>query len=68
MEQIVNGSRVVGLLHSIKLHLARTGLSASRFGLEAVGDPRLVHDMRKGRQLRPATARRVIAYMEGTRA
>ena len=56
------------LLLSIRDYLARTGLSATRFGQEAVGDPRLVHDMRRGRQLRPATARRVVAFMAGDRA
>lgn len=51
------------LLHSIRDFCARTGMSPSRFGREAVADARLVHDMRKGRQLRPATARRVREYM-----
>ena len=64
MERIVNRRRFVELLHSIKEYCAQTGISPSRFGREAVGDARLVHDMRKGRQLRSATARRVRDYMQ----
>lgn len=36
----------------------------TRFGRDSVRDPRLVFDMRNGRQLRPATARRLNAYLD----
>lgn len=55
------------LLPRIERHLRRTGLSASTFGREAVGDPRLVADLRCGRYLRPWLARRVEAHLAAAR-
>lgn len=52
------------LLRQVERCLREGGISAARFGREAVGDPRLVFDMRRGRELRPATAQRVRAYAE----
>ncbi len=51
------------LLHAIEKHIERTGVSASRIGRDAVGDPRLVPDLRKGRELRPKTLAKVRAYL-----
>lgn len=42
----------MNLLHAIERHLATSGISARRFGIEVAGDPRLVTDMRRGRELR----------------
>ncbi|MBV7256342.1 hypothetical protein KCG44_06025 [Pacificimonas sp. WHA3] len=39
--------------------------SATRLGREAVGDPRLVFDMRRGRQLRPETEEKIMNYLAG---
>jgi hypothetical protein len=55
----------VNLLHAIELHIARTGITPSRLGREAIGDPRLVRDLRNGRELRPPTMARVRAYLRG---
>ena len=44
--------------------LQRTGMAPARFGRNAVRDPRLVFDLRRGRQLRPATERRIRTYLE----
>ena len=52
------------LLHMVKQHLKATGTSATRFGREAVGDPRLVYDLDHGRECRPTTAARVLAHIE----
>lgn len=52
------------LLRQIERCLRDSGISAARFGREAVGDPRLVFDMRRGRELRPATAERVRTYVD----
>lgn len=35
-------------LAEIEAHLSQTRTSATRFGREAVRDPRFVHDLRKG--------------------
>ena len=41
----------------IEKHLRATGLPPTRFGREAVGDPRIVGDLRNGREPGPAIAR-----------
>ena len=41
----------------------RTGMPATRFGTQAVRDPRLVHDLRKGRQPGEHMSRRVEHFM-----
>ncbi|GGE91664.1 MULTISPECIES: hypothetical protein [Sphingomonas] len=51
------------LLSTIERHLRRTGLPPTRFGREAVGDPRFVTDLRRGREPRPRTIARVVAYL-----
>lgn len=51
------------LLGSIERYLKKTGVPPSRFGREAVGDPRLVHDLRLGREPRPAMIARVSAFI-----
>ena len=57
----------MNLLHAIERHLATTGVSARKFGMEVAGDPRLVTDMRNGREVRPAMEARVRAAI-GRRA
>jgi hypothetical protein len=38
-------------------------VAETRFGREAVNDPRLIYDLMNGRELRPATLVRVAAYI-----
>ena len=52
------------LLHAIERHLRQTGIKPARFGREAVGDPRFVFDLRRGREPRAAVARRALALIE----
>lgn len=47
----------------IKAFLHRTGMPETRFGRLAVGDPRLVSDLRRGRRLRPETEARLRAFI-----
>lgn len=42
---------------------AKYGIPQSQFGREAIGDPRLVGDLRNGRVLRPATMERMRQYI-----
>ena len=51
------------LLRAIELYLERTGTTPTRFGREVMGDPRIVHDLRRGRQLRETTAARLRAFL-----
>jgi hypothetical protein len=50
-------------LHRIEQFLRRTGMPATRFGAEAARDPRLVHDLRRGREPGARMTRRVEHFM-----
>lgn len=66
------GSRVVQtrgvlkvyLLREVEKYLRRREVAPTRFGRDAVGDPRFVFDLRNGREPRPRTIQRVRAYLE----
>ena len=51
------------LLMHVEKYLRRTGMPPTRFGREAVCDPRLVDDLRRGRTVGERLAARVIAYI-----
>jgi hypothetical protein len=55
----------VYLLREVEKFLRQNDTPPTRFGREAVGDPRFVFDLRKGRDPRPGTIARVRAYLEG---
>ena len=58
------------LLRAIEIHLRDFGVAPTSFGRAALGDPRLVRDLRAGRSPRPKTEARLRAYLrerEGTR-
>ena len=57
----------MGLLEQIEAHLERTRVAPSTFGRLAAGDPRLVADLRAGRQLREATRSRIMHYLRENR-
>ena len=52
------------LLRQIERYIRQNGMPPSRFGREVVGDPRFVHDLRLGREPRPKTAARVVAWLK----
>lgn len=52
------------LLRRVECYLRRNRVSPTRFGREALRDPRFVLDLREGRRPRAATVRRVLAYLE----
>ena len=54
------------LLREVEKFLRQNGTPPTRFGREAVGDPRFVFDLRNGRDPRPGTVERVRAYLEAT--
>lgn len=43
--------------------MRRTGVSSTRFGRDVAGDPRLVFDLRRGRQVRDDLTARARAWM-----
>lgn len=56
----------VYLLREVEKFLRHSDVSPTRFGREALGDPRFVYDLRNGRDPRPGTVARVIAYLQAT--
>jgi hypothetical protein len=51
------------LLSTIERYLRNSGVAPTRFGREAVNDPRFVLDLRNGREPRASTVARVITYI-----
>ena len=52
------------LQKTVEAYLKASGTPPTRFGRDAVRDPRLVHDMRMGREIGPRVAKRIIAFIE----
>jgi hypothetical protein len=52
------------LLELVERHMRLKRMSPTRFGMEALGDPQFVFQLRDGREPRIRTVRRVIAYIE----
>lgn len=52
------------LLQTIERHIRATGVPPTRFGRDAVGDPRLIGDLRNGREARPRTAARILEFID----
>jgi hypothetical protein len=59
----------VHLLRRIEIYLRRSGIAPARFGREAARDPRLVFDLRRGREPRASLRRRLETFLDlGERA
>lgn len=58
----------MNLLRRIELYLKQTGTAPARFGRDAVGDPSLMRDLRNGRELRPRTTERLVAFLDAREA
>lgn len=52
------------LLQRIERYMRSKRMSPTRFGREAVADPNLVGQLKDGRELRAATVRRIVDYLE----
>ena len=55
------------LLRQIERYLRESGIPATRFGREAVRDPRLVFDLRRGREPGARIASRIDAFIQARR-
>ena len=51
------------VLRKIEQFLRERNMPPATFGRRAINDPRLVFDLRRGRELRPDTAARIEAYL-----
>ena len=58
------GVRIM-LLAVVELYMQARRMSPTRFGMEAMGDPQFVFQLRLGRRPRAATEKRVFAYISG---
>lgn len=56
------------LIWKIERFLARTGMPVTRFGRLAASDPRLVGDLRNGREPRAALSKRLEHFMNNYRS
>jgi hypothetical protein len=54
----------MSLLHAIEICLRVSKIPPSRFGRDCVRDPRLVHDLRRGRQPGRRVEQRVRTHIE----
>lgn len=52
------------LMRRIERFLERADMAPTRFGREAVGDPRLISDLKNGRELRDATIARIQSWLD----
>ena len=52
------------LIRRIERFLAKADMKPTRFGRETVGDPRLISDIKNGRELRDATIARIQAWLD----
>jgi hypothetical protein len=55
------------MLWKVERFLKASGMSATAFGRWVARDPRLVHDMRRGREVGPRLMRRIEAFIEAFR-
>lgn len=62
----VNEESRVHLLREVEKFLRVSQTAPTRFGRDAVGDPRFVFDLRRGREPRPDTIARVRAFLESS--
>ena len=53
------------LLREVENFLRHTKVPPARFGREVMGDPRLVFDLRNGREPRARTVERIRKFLEG---
>ncbi len=56
----------MSVIIKIDRYLRQTGMPATKFGRLAVNDPRLVHDLKRGRQPGAAMCARIEAFIAGT--
>lgn len=52
------------VLREVEKFRRQSDVAPTRFGRDAMGDPRFVFDLRDGRDPRPSTVARVRAYLE----
>ena len=64
LKAICRGEQKVNIGRDIEIFLRRHDMPPTKFGRLAARDPRLVFDIRLGRELRPPLAERIRAFMD----
>lgn len=59
----IEGKTNMTLLRKIELYLRVSGMAPTRFGRTVAGDPRLVFDLRRGREAGPKLCARINSYL-----
>ncbi|MDF7774973.1 hypothetical protein P1X14_06935 [Sphingomonas sp. AOB5] len=59
----IERSESVAVLRKIQIFLKDSGMPETRFGRMAVNDPRLVRDLRNGREPGPRMVRRIESFL-----
>jgi 2,4-dienoyl-CoA reductase-like NADH-dependent reductase (Old Yellow Enzyme family) len=57
-------SGMMNVTSRVERLLRTTGIKPTQFGRRVLNDPRFVHDLRNGRQLRPETEARLSAWLD----
>ena len=57
-------SGMMNVMSRVERLLRKSGIKASQIGREVMRDPGFVRDLRNGREMRPATERRLIAWLD----
>lgn len=63
MSRLIQPFAMATILSEIEAFLAARGMSASRFGSEALADKNFVKDLRRGRRIWPETEHKLRLYM-----
>jgi hypothetical protein len=58
------GQDPTSILSAIRATLRKYDIAPSRFGREAVNDPRVVFDLEQGRTIKPRTVARLRSHIE----
>lgn len=57
----------MNIIRDVENFLKQRNIAPTRFGRDAMGDPRFVFDLRNGREPSPRTVKRLQAYLENAR-
>lgn len=52
------------ILAEIEAFLASSGMAATQFGYQVMGDPGFVHELRRGRECRRRTRNKIVSFIE----
>jgi len=61
---IREGQGMMNVMSRVERLLRKSGITASQIGREVMRDPGFVRDLRNGREMRPATEKRLSAWLD----